>query len=237
MKLYDKYLADLAELLAPYSGTKLSMGGPVWPDRGSRNMVLRSEMAYELGGSGLPAVGGIGFTSRIAEEEDSIWLYGSDLPEIEADQPYARIVIAGTDVGELPDRDSIQKAYDLFRSIEYEKYHVAPEGYMMRISVSGNREPVRVSRSGLAAGLTFGQVGGAFVQAYKKHPQVKSVKMLFITEPDFPYARLEELAGSMEQITDSLDYIFKNIKMDCSTCSLKPVCDEVEGLRELHMEE
>jgi hypothetical protein len=26
----------------------------------------------------------------------------------------------------------------------------------------------------------------------------------------------------------------QNINFDCSTCNLKPICDEVEGMRELH---
>lgn len=29
----------------------------------------------------------------------------------------------------------------------------------------------------------------------------------------------------------------KNIPLDCSDCSLKPVCDGVEGVRELHFKQ
>jgi hypothetical protein len=236
MNLYDRYLDDIQELLEPFPGTKLSTGAAGWPDAGNGNMVLRRDMAFELGGSGLPAVGGIGFTDRSVDDE-GIWLYGPDLAEIREDQPFARIVVAGVDVGQLPDRESIQKAYNIFRSIEYEKYHVGPQGYMMRISVSGNREPVRVSRESLQTGLDFGKVGDIFVRAYRKHPEVRQVKVIFVTDPEFPYDRLAEVISHMELVTDSLDYIFKNIKMDCTSCVMKPVCDEVEGLRELHQEQ
>ena len=51
---------------------------------------------------------------------------------------------------------------------------------------------------------------------------------------DFPYDKLAQYASSMEDITKSLDKIFNNLVMDCRSCNLKPVCDEVEGMRELH---
>ena len=60
--------------------------------------------------------------------------------------------------------------------------------------------------------------------------------MLFITLPDFPYDELEALARRGEALTSSLHRIFDNLVMDCSACSLKPVCDQVEGLRELHFQ-
>jgi hypothetical protein len=38
-----------------------------------------------------------------------------------------------------------------------------------------------------------------------------------------------------EMITDSLNHIYENLKMDCSVCGQKAICDEVEGLKEMHM--
>ena len=75
-----------------------------------------------------------------------------------------------------------------------------------------------------------------FIDAYKKHQEVDKVKMIYITEPEFPYELLQKKIDQLEKITDALDYIFKNIKMDCSACAMKPVCDEVDGLREMHFQ-
>ena len=36
-----------------------------------------------------------------------------------------------------------------------------------------------------------------------------------------------------EQITKAIDHIFKNLTKDCKACSLKQICDEVEGMKEL----
>lgn len=87
---------------------------------------------------------------------------------------------------------------------------------------------------GAAGGLDFARVGQLFLHAYHAHPQVQTATVLFITAPDFPYELLAQKAAKMETVTNSLDQIFSNLVMDCRSCSLKPVCDEVEGLRELH---
>lgn len=237
IELYDKCLAEIMALLKPLEGKRLAIEGECsWPDAGDRNMVLKSDMAYELGGGNLPALSGTGFVTTDTLKEDELILYGPDLQEIRGDGPYARIVVAQLDK-DMIDRDNKANAlYNLLRDIEYERYRISPEGYMMRISVSGNREPVRISKAALEKGISFADAGSSLIGAYKKHTEVSFVKMIYITEPEFPYDLLAKNVDQMAKITDALDYIFKNIKMDCSTCALKPVCDEVDELREMHFQ-
>ncbi len=40
-----------------------------------------------------------------------------------------------------------------------------------------------------------------------------------------------------EQITTALDHLMKDVKMDCASCSLKEVCEEVEELTKKDFEE
>jgi hypothetical protein len=96
------------------------------------------------------------------------------------------------------------------------------------------RESVRVGREALRAGLDFSKVGGLFLDGYRRHPEVLAAKLIFITLPDFPYEELGRQVRQAEKITGALDHIFKNLRMDCSSCELKEVCDEVEGMRALH---
>ena len=103
---------------------------------------------------------------------------------------------------------------------------------MMRISAASEREPVRISRKALEQGLSFEKVGRSFSKGYHTHPKAAAVKLIFVTAADFPYEQLANLAHQGEQITKSMNHIFNNLVMDCSSCNLKPVCDEVEGLRE-----
>lgn len=232
MNLYDNLIQESLNLVdeAALRPLPLSNGQSLWEAEREQQLIFQKDTAYELGGSGLPAVSALAFTSQPAEA-DRLLLYGPDLSQLQVDSPYARLTILHID-----DRDwsSDQQAYQLLRRMEYTRYHVYPQGFMIRISTSAGREPVRVSRKALQKGLDFAQVGQLFLDAYHKHPQVQAATLLFVTAPNFPYECLAQKAAKMEAVTSSLDQIFNHLVMDCRSCSLKPVCDEVEGLRELH---
>lgn len=232
MELYDKYIEDILSMFEEKNIKSLPVDENCkWEDVGNENLIFKNETAYELGGNGYMAIGGIGFTSQSEYvNKDEILLYGSDLDEIKGNGSYGRIVLV-CDEGE---NRSVDDTYRLYRKIDYEKYHVNPFGYMMRISSAQNREPVRVSKVGLHKGLSFYQIGNMFLKAYKAIKGVKYVKIIFITNPDFSYEKLLEKVIKLDQITDSMNYIFNNLKMDCSVCNMKEVCDEVEGLKNLH---
>ncbi len=232
MNLYDNLIQESLGLVSETALSTLPLADnkPLWQTEAEQRLVFQRDMAYELGGKGLPAVSALAFTSQPAGK-DRLLLYGPDLPALKADSPYARFTILHID-----DRDwqDDQQAYQLLRQMEYTRYHVYPQGFMMRISTSAGREPVRVSRKALQNGLDFARVGQLFLHAYHRHPQVQSATVLFVTAPDFPYGLLAQKAARMEAITNSLDQIWSHLVMDCRSCSFKPVCDEVEGLRELH---
>ncbi|MGL6014814.1 MAG: hypothetical protein ACRCZU_01785 [Selenomonadaceae bacterium] len=234
MKLYDKTIESCLALLEGIEGHRLTISesGASWPDAGDQNLILRGEMAYELGGGTLPAVSGLGLTSSShLVENDELWLYGADLPQLKEDAPYARLTflkVAEDGLGEGDD------AYANIRKIENTRYRLNPKGYMMRISAANEREPVRVGRKALKEGLDFAKVGTLFLSAYRQHPKVLAAKMIFITLPQFPYEELAKQSRQSEKITESLNHIFQNLMKDCTVCSLKPLCDEVEGMRELH---
>lgn len=232
MNLYNTLIQESLDLVnkAGLHSLPLADGQPLWQTETEQRLIFQKDMAYELGGSGLPAVSALAFTSRPAET-DRLLLYGPDLPQLRTDSPYARLTILHIDDQDWQDS---QQAYQLLRKMEYTRYHVYPQGFMMRISTSAGREPVRVSRRALQSGLNFARVGQLFLDAYHQHPQVQTATLLFVTAPDFPYERLAQKAAKMEAVTGSLDQIFNHLVMDCNTCNLKPVCDEVEGLRELH---
>ena len=232
MKLYDETIQSILSALEGLTLKKLDCSASIWPDVGNQNMILRSDMAYELGGGTFPAVGAMGVTADSAlVPTDQVYLLGPDLNEIKADQPYGRIAFVRVGSDSLGDGNVL---YNAIRKIEYVRYHINPEGYMTRISAKNNREPVRVGQEALEKGLGFAQVGKLFLDAYHENEKIEAVKLIFITEPDFNYSKLAEQSKRLLEITGTIDHIFKNVMMDCNSCSLQQVCDEVEGLRELH---
>ena len=230
MILYDKKINECLELLEKFECKCLNVNSGVVNIDNQQKLIMKSEMAYELGGNNYAAVSGLAFTSS-DKCNDEILLYGPDLSEIKGDIAYARLTILNVDDSNWEDNNVL---YSSMRKIDYTRYHVYPNGFMMRISTSANREPVRIGRKELDAGLNFEEVGNVFVNEYHKHKEVKGVKIIFITAEKFPYELLNEKVNSIEKITESLNKIFNNLIMDCNTCGLKPVCDEVEGMKELH---
>ncbi len=229
MKLYDEIIDGWSALLKDFSLRSLPLSG-LWPDTGERNMILRSDMAYELGGGSLPALGATAVTVG-GFAEDRLLLCGPDLPEILLDGPYARLTVASVKDG-LPDQGGA--LYQAIKKIDFVRYHVNPEGFMTRISAIQGRESARVSREALKKGLTFAQVGGRMLASYHENPQIQAVRLIYITDPAFPYGELETLVKKSREITRAIDHAMTAAMTDCNVCSLKKVCDEVEGIRQLH---
>ena len=232
MKLYDESIKVLLAGLDMSLAKKLDIANANWNEVGDHNLILRADMAYELGGGTFDAVSGMAVTCNSKfVNTDEVLLIGPDLDEIKADSPYARIALVKVGEDSLGDGNTL---YNAIRKIEYVRYHINPEGYMTRISASNNREPVRVGRKALDKGLNFAKVGKLFLDTYHENKNIEAVKLIFITDPAFDYKSLAEQAKHLEDITGTIDHIFKNVMMDCGSCSLQKVCDEVEGLRELH---
>ena len=202
-----------------------------WPENSSSELVLQKDAAFELGASGKGSANYVLFTS--SEElggQDRVMLIGRDLKEIQGDCDFARIVILR--IGVLDDDD--EAVYRTLRDIEFAKYHVYPQGYMVRISPESCREQVRVSRDAVRRGISFKALGMNYIQAYKQDPNVISATVIFLTDPAADYAALRALAKKSADVTGTLTHIFEGLPTDCSVCALKDICDEVEGMKELH---
>lgn len=232
MELYNALIENTKEILSKgkakawdYSPAK------AWPDLGSAELVLQSDAAYELGALGLGSANYIcTTTSPDLVNKDQILLYGPDLKEIKKDVPFARIVLLR--IGALEGED--EEVYRALKDIEFCKYHVYPEGYMVRMSPESHREQIRVSKKAIKRGINFEAVGNRYIEAYKKDANVLNVTVIFVTDPSLDYKAMLENAKKADAITGTLTHIMEGLPTDCSVCQLKDICDEVEGMKELH---
>ena len=233
MKLYDSIIRETEKILADKESTRFPFDrSRIWKDRGESELIMRRDAAFELGGQGQPSVNYTCVTTSGLITEDEIYVYGPDLQEIRADVPFAKIVFLETeDLGETEDEE---KAYRTIRNIEFVRYHVFPVGYMVRVSAQSNEEQVRVSRKVRDAGIRFAYVGGTYIRKYKALPEVKHVRIIFITDGELA-DRLRPYAGKVDAITQTLTHILDGLPTDCGHCTMKPICDEVDGMRELHL--
>jgi hypothetical protein len=232
MNIYNEQISNVLKLLNAEIGQRLQTNGSQWLDVGKQNLVLRPEMAYELGGATLPAVSFLGVTSsKELVPADGALLYGQNLSQISTDTPYARITLLRIDDELMGKGEAI---YDAMRHFVNVRYKVNPKGFMSRISTSNKHEPVRVSKTALEEGLSFAKVARLFLDAYKAYPEVITVQVSFVTLPNFNYNELARLAQKNDEITTALDHILRDVKMDCASCKLQSICNEVEGMKELH---
>ncbi len=240
MELYQAVIDRLEALLDahperreyPYDAKRC------WPETERFELVLGKDSAYELGASGK---GAANYTCVCGD--DPRWktsrtiVIGKDLQEIRTDNSYARLVILEAEEGLFGDTSApndSEKAFRILQKLDFIKYHVFAKGFMIRTSAENFREQVRVEKKALKLGMSFEQLGNTFLKHYLEADGVKSACVIFLSDPAIDYDSLLADAKKVHAVTMTLSRILEGIPTDCSLCSLKPICDEVEGMRELH---
>ncbi len=224
MVLFDDEIKKVYDLLKQLQLKQLDITNNLIEDVGSDNMIFKSDCAYELG-----ETNSLSFelsTSDI-DIQDNIYLCGKDLNEIDANEDFIRITLLNV----RDDKLTSNALYDRLEQIKLVKYKVSPKGYMLRTSVGG-KERVRVSKELRAS---FSQIGSAYLKEYKKLNYVNNVTIIFIVGKCDLSNEFVKLANKKKEISDTIDHILKGLMVnDCDACSVKDLCDEVEGLREIH---
>ena len=232
MELYNSLIKETRALFEGAAPKTWEPGSrDAWKDLGASELVLQKDAAFELGAQGKGSANYVLFTSNPElVGKDQVLLYGPDLGQIRGETDFARIVLLR--VGVLDEDDEV--VYRTLKDIEFAKYHVYPEGYMVRMSPESYREQVRVSKAALKKGISFKAIGANYIEAYKKNPNVLNAVVIFVTQPGLDYKKMQDLAKMANKVTGTLTHILEGLPTDCSVCALKDVCDEVEGMKELH---
>ena len=232
MELFNSLIQDTKALLEQGSPKAWDYSErDCWHEIGSSELVLQKDAAYEMGAAGKGSANYVLFTSSPKlVDKDQVLLYGPDLKDIKGDCDFARIVLLR--VGVLDDDND--KVYRILKDIEFAKYHVYPEGYMVRMSPENYREQVRVSKQAIKRGASFRGIGADYIRAYKKDENVLSATVIFVTAPGYDYKAMKDLAKKSNEAVNTLATILEGLPTDCSICALKGICDEVEGMKELH---
>ena len=226
MKLYnnliDEIRSNLIEsVILPESKNTLNVSN-------KNSVIFLSDTAFELGGSQKPCISSLAVSSDMPFS-NSVFLKGNDLNEIKSDSPFGKFVFI-----QIEDFEDEQNTFNKIKELEALRYHLSIDGFMTRASALNMREQVRISKKAIKSGVTFSDYGNALLKEYLKFPHVKSAEIYFVTE-DYDFKKLNEVANKINQTTSALNHIFDNVMFDCSTCNLKEICDEVDGLKELHL--
>lgn len=223
MDFFDSLINKAEEIIENHKKTAHNYDSTrLWADVGYNQVILQKETAFELDGTGFSLVTDKAIT-------DEIIVVGKDLCRLKSKTQYARIAVV-----EIENNEDAQALHDIIKKAEYVKYNCYPDGFMIRSASSSYKESVRVSKNALKNGISFEAIGNLLISKYKELPQVKAVRMIFITDESIDYAEFKPLADKCREITQTLNQVMNNLIIDCDSCNLKAICDEVEGMRELH---
>ena len=225
MRLYNNLINEIKNHL---SNSKVLSSGRSLDISNKNSVIFLSDTAFELGGNNKPCVSSLAVSSDI-EFTNSVKLLGNDLPKIKSDSPFAKFVFV-----QIEDFENEQDTFNKIKELEALRYHLNVDGFMTRASALNMREQVRVSKKAIKSGVTFADYGQTLLNEYLKFSYVKSAEIYFITNYD-DFEKLNSVAKKISQTTSALNHIFDNVMFDCSTCNLKEICDEVDGLKELHL--
>ena len=141
MELFNPLIRETRELIKGQPRVWEYSEKYAWKDLGASELVLQKDAAYELGAQGKGSANYVLFTSDSElVNRDQVLLYGPDMKDIKGDCDFARIVLLR--IGMIDGDD--ETVYRTLKDIEFAKYHVYPEGYMVRMSPESYREQIRV---------------------------------------------------------------------------------------------
>lgn len=235
MELYNPIITKTEALLGASAPKRYDYDpSKAWNDVGANQLIMMRDSAYELGGNAKPSVNYSCVTTSDIVEKDEIVVYGKDLGELKDSSPFARIAIIKVKPLEGEGADDTEPVFRAIQDIDFVKYHVFPEGYMGRTSSESFREQVRISKDAIKKGISFEKVGCDYITKYKENPNIEAVKLIFVTAADANYDEMVKNAKKVKDITKTLSKIIEGMPTDCHSCNLKEICDEVEGMKELH---
>ena len=233
MNVYDTLITETFETLKDATLKELKINSDVkWNTLKTNEFFLGREVAFELGDRFKPStVYNLQTSNKELINEDKIYLLGNDLDSIKENTNFSRITLLNID-----DVEDQNKAYINVKRLDYERYKMIPEGYMILSSSVENKENIRVSKKAIKNGLNFETLGNLYINHYKKIKGVNNVVVIFLVG-DYPFIKdLVNISKKTTEVTNAFDHILKDVYLDCAICPLKKICEDVEALRKLHFD-
>ncbi|MGD0855073.1 MAG: hypothetical protein ABSA18_04640 [Dehalococcoidia bacterium] len=194
--------------------------------------ILRGDTFLELGNPVTSSCAFVLWTQNSGLIKDGrVTLIGPDIQESAGQNlPFGQVLMLGGEELDEKEHESLELSSHIGNKIK---------GYMVR-SMRQNLW-ARVSNKAAQNGFCFEVLGEALIAIYKSdHPKIKAMEAVFVTSNEADVRLLENIAAQVEKVNKEINKTNWQIKgydiecaLDCSTCSDKPVCDNIkEVLRE-----
>lgn len=226
-------------------GGDMQLNGPLWPTAERNPFIMERDTAAELGGYPKESINLILSTSAGLPVE-GIHLIGATgeansgrTGELHGDrtggqmipaghQSFGKIVFLQTE--EIPE----DEIYDFQQRVQLADLRLQLRDVMVRSSSRQYLLNLRVGKKAIADGFDLEILARTIHAHFRNIPKVKDAAVVLIAGDSPLYRQLMSAAERVREITAALNTMFEGIEMDCGSCSMSPVCDEVEDLRRLH---
>ncbi len=227
MKIFDEYIKQTLNILESYEKKPLVDQGACLGLVKKSIFMMEKDMAVELGGYPKESINLILATSEMDFEEGVFMLGDADLTSSDH-LSFGKVVLLLTE--DIPD----DKLYDFTQETLLKDVSLKFEDVMLRTSPAHYYTNLRISKKAMRNGFSFDKMASTVRAEFEKIPNVKKAQVLLIAGDSPVYRQLLPIAENVKEVTVALNHIFDGIDMDCGSCVWNELCDEVEGLRELH---
>lgn len=198
-----------------------------WPDGGSRNIVLGSDMCVELGNPKSASSSCIIWSEDLDRIKDNtITLVGPDIQQSKGKSlPFAKIVLLGTKPHDEAD------TYSCYREMERIRYTINLKGYMLRGAYQYQNEWCRINKKAFKHGFNFDVLGTELIRKMKEIEFVESAEVIFVTSSSEDVNELDVMTKNVGQIINAMNKMASDLTFDCDECEYQEVCEGVGELK------
>lgn len=242
MNIFDKFVRETTEIIGseqPEQITELKCSCQPWEIQDKNTFLMERDTAIELGGypkesinliipsSNLRELSGLGIGLGFGE---GVYCIGDPglLANGEKHISFGKIVLLETEA--IGDDD----IYEFTQQELLTDSRIRMKDVMLRQSPAHYNLNLRIAKAAILAGFDLDKMGRTVQESFAAMEHVKSVTVIFIVGDSALYKKLLGVAEMVKEVTLTLNHIFDGIDMDCGSCDLSEICDEVEGVRELH---
>lgn len=232
--MFDAYLDQLKAMLNAEDVRKKSRVysfdvRKTWP-RSERQIILNNETAIELGHPSTESLAFLLWTESVGKINDNqITIVGPDIDRINEERiPFGKIVLVKIHGFEN------DNAYKRFEQMDHLKFRSELDGYMLRSVPQDLKEWSRVSKKALKSGLSLRIMGNELIRDLKKLDFVDEAEIVFITSSKEDIRRFKPIAETTGKAIQAMNKMFVDLEYDCEHCGFKDVCNEIEGMKEMH---
>ncbi|WKY48229.1 hypothetical protein Q5O24_02535 [Eubacteriaceae bacterium ES3] len=231
MDIFDQYAEKIENRLGIETLQRLDREQKLWTTADKNTFIMERDTALELGGYPKESLNLMVSSQNFDfKNQGGVYLIGDPalLSGKAKHLSFGKIVLIKSNAIET------EGVYDYLKSLEFSDIRLHFTDVMVRMSSEKFFTNLRIGKKAMKNGFTLGRMGASMYQGFLALPEVEDVKIIMIVGESPLYKEFLPIAEKIKDATSALNTMFDGINLDCQSCQLSDICDEVEGLKKMH---